>query len=186
MREELSRPRAECMWSGSQNGTARRGRRWGAACRSCHIRLRTVRSTKSEELVRERCERLAINPIRQRRLELGLSQRQLAEKVGVGHRVVAKWEAGGHPDETMRPKLAELLGFDPLELVRRLPEQLRQYREAHDLSRGELAKMLNLDPGTIWRWETGKTTRLQWEYVERVQAFLRGVSTRHDSDRAET
>ena len=47
--------------------------------------------------------------IRALRLEKGLTQRALAEKIGVGDKAVSKWERGmGCPDVTLLPALAAL------------------------------------------------------------------------------
>lgn len=49
--------------------------------------------------------------IRALRLEKGLTQRALAEKIGVGDKAVSKWERGmGCPDVTLLPALAACLG----------------------------------------------------------------------------
>jgi transcriptional regulator with XRE-family HTH domain len=58
--------------------------------------------------------------IRNRRKELGLSQKQLADYIGVTQTAVASWEndlrALGRGDHFMR--LAEALGFDPEDMMR--------------------------------------------------------------------
>ena len=51
--------------------------------------------------------------IRQLRLEAGLTQRQLAEKVNVSDKAVSKWECGnGTPDVSLLTTLAEVFGTD--------------------------------------------------------------------------
>lgn len=51
--------------------------------------------------------------IRIRRLELGLTQEQLAQRLGVSAPAVNKWErAGSYPDITLLPPLARTLGVD--------------------------------------------------------------------------
>ena len=61
------------------------------------------------------------------RKERGLSQRQLAERLGVTDKAVSKWERGlGFPDiKTVEP-LADALGISILELMQsqRVPEQV--------------------------------------------------------------
>lgn len=57
--------------------------------------------------------------ILQRRKTLGLTQAQLAEKVGVTRSAVAMWETGaGNPRFQTLPVLAEALGCTVDELVR--------------------------------------------------------------------
>ena len=58
--------------------------------------------------------------IKQLRKEAGLSQRQLAELVGVSKAAVSCWETGvrGVPAGGNLVRLAETLGFDPAEIMR--------------------------------------------------------------------
>lgn len=49
--------------------------------------------------------------IKQKREALNITQKQLAEKMGVERSTVAKWEAGAaFPSAAKLPKLAEVLG----------------------------------------------------------------------------
>ncbi len=49
--------------------------------------------------------------IREKRIAAGLTQIQLAEKVGVNQSAVAQWECGrAAPKAELLPKLAEILG----------------------------------------------------------------------------
>lgn len=51
--------------------------------------------------------------IRKLRTELGLTQRQLAEKINVSDKAVSKWECGnGCPDLSLLTALADVLGTD--------------------------------------------------------------------------
>ena len=53
--------------------------------------------------------------IKRRRLELGLSQEQLAEKLAVTHQTVSNWERSvSFPDLQMLGRIAEALGTDPI------------------------------------------------------------------------
>lgn len=46
------------------------------------------------------------------RKEKGLTQKQLAEKIGVTNKAISKWETGdGYPDIMLIPSLAEALGI---------------------------------------------------------------------------
>ena len=56
--------------------------------------------------------------IRQLRLERGLTQAKLAEKIGVSDKAVSKWERGfGCPDVSLLTALAEALGVNLEELL---------------------------------------------------------------------
>lgn len=57
--------------------------------------------------------------IAQRRRELGLTQQQLAERLGVTNKAVSKWERGdGYPDIALIAPLSEALGLSADELLR--------------------------------------------------------------------
>ena len=52
--------------------------------------------------------------IRALRMELGMTQQQLAQRLHVGDKAVSKWERGaGCPDVSLLPSLAEALGVPP-------------------------------------------------------------------------
>lgn len=54
--------------------------------------------------------------VKQKRKALGLTQSQLAEKLGVSDKTVSKWETGrGFPDVSFLPALTETLGLSPQE-----------------------------------------------------------------------
>lgn len=58
------------------------------------------------------------NTIRQLREERGLTQAELAEKLGVSSKTISKWETGkGLPDISLLQPLAEALGISLIELM---------------------------------------------------------------------
>jgi transcriptional regulator with XRE-family HTH domain len=53
------------------------------------------------------------------RLARGLSRKSLGSQLGVHHTTVATWESGRSiPRDRLFPKLAKILGVDPLELTK--------------------------------------------------------------------
>ena len=56
--------------------------------------------------------------IRDRRLALGLTQQQLADKLGITDKAVSKWERGiSYPDITLLRRLADALEVSVSELL---------------------------------------------------------------------
>ena len=71
--------------------------------------------------------------IMQHRKQLGMTQDQLAEKLGVTAQAVSKWENDQScPDITMLPKLAEIFGISTDELLGRAPEPATHRAERVD------------------------------------------------------
>ena len=63
--------------------------------------------------------------IRQLRFKAGLTQEQLAEKLGIGAQAVSKWEnAVAMPDITLLPLLAEIFGVSIDDLFDLTVEQI--------------------------------------------------------------
>jgi len=110
--------------------------------------------------------------LRQRRLELGLLQREVAERLGVDPCTVTNWELNRtSPALCFLPRIIGLIGFDPLPPGRSLGERFRAARRRAGCSRERFARLLGVDPGTLGRWErnlrvpTGRYARL-------AEAFL--------------
>lgn len=75
------------------------------------------------------------NFIRQRRLALGLTQEDLAKRLGISAKAVSKWECGrGAPDMENLSTLASALGVDVTSL-------LRGGRKEQEMQNGNLRKM---------------------------------------------
>jgi transcriptional regulator with XRE-family HTH domain len=114
--------------------------------------------------------------IRKRRLDLGLQQTQVALLICVDKTTIMNWERG-HRTPAIRhiPAIIRFLGYLPFAAGDSLPERLRAYRRVHGISRKKLAGMLNVDEGTLWRWET-EQRQPKGEYARRVRALLDGFS----------
>jgi DNA-binding transcriptional regulator YiaG len=79
-----------------------------------------------------------------------------------GHREPAIWAL---------PGIIKFLGYVPFAIGESLPERLIGYRKIHGLSRKKLARILGVDEGTLWRWET-EQRRPAKKYVDRIEALL--------------
>lgn len=60
---------------------------------------------------------MGMHPIARYRKARGWTQAALAQRVGVSTNTVQAWEKGAEPRPTLRPKLAEVLGVDSLQLL---------------------------------------------------------------------
>lgn len=109
--------------------------------------------------------------IKARRKACGLTQLNLAMRLGVTPQAVGKWERGeSEPDLTLLCPLAKELnvtldtlfgseqraGYIPVDFsVERLRDDLKARRSAAELTQAELAAKLGLRPQTVSKWETG-------------------------------
>jgi transcriptional regulator with XRE-family HTH domain len=95
--------------------------------------------------------------IRKKRLDLGLLQREVAEKIGVDESTIYNWERQRtQPEIRFIASIIEFLGYDPLPQPEAFPERLKTYRVKMGLSQRKLAAKLGIDPGTVGGWESGR------------------------------
>ncbi len=95
--------------------------------------------------------------IRKRRLDLGLLQRQVAEKIGVDALTLGNWERQRtKPEIRFIARIIEFLGYDPFPEPESFPEKLKTYRMKLGLSQKKLAIKLGIDPATLGGWEKGR------------------------------
>ena len=74
-------------------------------------------------------ERTMAEMISGRRKELGMTQKDLAEKLNITDKAVSKWERGiACPDTAAIPKLAQILGISIEELMTSKPAQTPGHR----------------------------------------------------------
>ncbi len=95
--------------------------------------------------------------LRQRRLDLGLLQKDVAAIVGADAKTVTNWERHRTaPDLRHLPALLTFLGSDPRPEGRTFGERLHRARTAQGMSHRELAQRLGVDESTVWKWEDGR------------------------------
>ena len=84
--------------------------------------------------------------IKQRRIELGLTMKELANKVGVSEATISRWESGNIATmkQTKIALLAKVLGISPAILVS--GELSSNHTNTDDTSNAEIAKELALNP----------------------------------------
>lgn len=119
--------------------------------------------------------------LRRRRLDLGLLQREVAERLRTQPCSVTNWELN-HTEPELRfvPGIVRFLGYAPWVARASIGERLLAYRRERGLAQSALARLLGIDPGTLSRWErdlrvpTGR-------YVELTETLL-GSSTEQDGE----
>ena len=124
--------------------------------------------------------------IRALRTQKGLTQKALAEVVGVGDKAVSKWERGqGCPDVSLLPELSRVLGVG-------LEALLSGQLDANDQERGNMKKLNFSSPHPMDKDHyvsfvallTGDTLFLrrlypEWDLQTRIPAFGHGVLLWH-------
>src|SRR5205807_7499294 len=99
--------------------------------------------------------------VRQRRLDLGLFQKQVAEQIGVDKTTVYNWECHkSSPQVHDMPGIIRFLGYNPLPPPNSFRERLVWIRQALGLSQKVMAERLGIDTTTLGRIERGESRRL--------------------------
>lgn len=112
--------------------------------------------------------------IRRRRAERRLLQSEVAIEIGAHEHSVHHWETGQtKPALRYLPGIIRFLGYDPRPLPEGVGPQLRHYRQGRGISQVELARELQVDPGTLASWEGG-LTRPWAKAMEDIRRLLGG------------
>ena len=110
--------------------------------------------------------------IRKRRLDLGLLQREVAERIGVTTQTITNWELGRtEPGIRALVAIVDFLGYVPFSMGEAFPEKLKAYRMMKGLTQRQLATDLDVDPTTVGAWETG-TSKPMPKTRERVEQAI--------------
>jgi transcriptional regulator with XRE-family HTH domain len=115
--------------------------------------------------------------IRKRRVELGMTQKALADLFGVSLRCLQTWECSGKiPFASRWPKIIDFLGYHPLEILFSQPtfgELVMVKRLSFGLSQEAAAKLIGINPVTLQRIEEGLLKRgMNRETKQLVDCFL--------------
>jgi transcriptional regulator with XRE-family HTH domain len=123
--------------------------------------------------------------IRKRRRELGLTQKEAAERLGCCWSAVLNWEKGKRrPSMESIPAIIAFLDSDPFPPAISLSEQLAAVRRKMGWSIKQAANHLGVDPGTWGRWEK---MGIPWTRHQRmVAAFVRAKPDRKAGDDKDT
>jgi len=95
--------------------------------------------------------------LRRQRLLRRLERKDVAPVLGVDDERVWEWETGhASPEVQYLSRIIDFLGYCPYRPGRALHERLRAAREAQGLTLRALARLLQVDHATLWRWESGR------------------------------
>lgn len=95
--------------------------------------------------------------LRSRRLDLRLTQKQVAERLGVHLNSIADWERRRkRPVARYVPRIHAFLGYCPWDYRTLLPQRLRNGREALGLGQREFAAALGTSQEVARSWEKGR------------------------------
>ena len=113
--------------------------------------------------------------IRKRRLELRLSQKEAACRLGWSWRTVFNWENGKtKPAIESIPAIIEFLGYDPFPEAAGLSDRLAAVRRANGWTIKQAAEQLGVDEGT-WAW--WEKAGVPWKrHQVTVELFLEAVN----------
>jgi len=145
----------------------------------CHVRLTGQRPLP--DAYPTRMSTLG-DHLRKRRLDLGLLQREVAERLGVTATTVCNWEnARSTPTLRVRPRVIAFLGYDPEESpAGTVGERILAFRRRRGISRRELARRSGVDPSTVARWER-EGRRPSKPLLARLESFLAAERTQASS-----
>ena len=113
--------------------------------------------------------------LRARRLTLGLSRAEAAERLKVGAFTLGDWERGDHsPRSRYWPKILAFLEYDPHPEPETLAEEIAAVQRREGWTQAEFASALGAPPCTVWAWTTGRPPRRKHlrEALQRVGVRL--------------
>ena len=104
---------------------------------------------------------LIVNPttigekLRNRRLELNLFQKEVAEILNITVDTITNWENNRYqPQIRYAPKVIEFLGYNPYgQTHNSVGERIKKYRHDYGLSYKRMGILLTVDASTIRSWE---------------------------------
>jgi transcriptional regulator with XRE-family HTH domain len=110
--------------------------------------------------------------LKKRRRELGLLQREAAERMGIGTETYANWENGKtEPVAAQFRPVVAFLGYDPTRAPTTLAGRLEAKRRVLGVTFAQVARYPEWDPGTLTRYLNG-TWRMPPSRAAQLEAFL--------------
>lgn len=128
--------------------------------------------------------------IRNRRLELRLFQKDVAELIGVTENCIAYWEKNrSQPTVCYYPALISFLGYFPFDIdTSSLGGKIKYYRYLQGMTQEQLAKDLGVNESTVYHYEKSNKkpsskTRNRLEVILEIEkrSFSRIQNLKHQS-----
>jgi transcriptional regulator with XRE-family HTH domain len=105
-------------------------------------------------------------------MDLGISQRALAEHLGVDEKSVQTWERNEvSPSRTHARELRGFLGLEVSAPPTPLAGRLMNFRRSRKLTHAQVAGLLGVHRRTVIRWEMGKASPAP-SLLNRVELLL--------------
>ena len=136
----------------------------------CHLALRAQKPLS--EAYPKQLKTLG-DHLRKRRLDLALTQKDVADRLGADEASVWNWEKNrSNPSLRFVPGIIDFLGYQPDDTK---PESLGQrivaFRRLRGLTQKELARQMGVNPSTIANWER-EEPHLSQSLGERLDAMF--------------
>jgi transcriptional regulator with XRE-family HTH domain len=110
--------------------------------------------------------------LKKRRRELGLLQREAAERMGVSTDTVVNWEKDNtKPVAAQFRSVVAFLGYDPTPQAQTLADRLKAKQRTLGASLAQVARYLGWDPGSLRRYLDG-TWRISPDRRQVLEMFL--------------
>jgi len=105
--------------------------------------------------------------IRKRRLELGLSQQEVATIIGVSESTVWNWEHRTDPELRYITKIIAFLGYIPFDCPKDPVDRLRYFKLVNGLTYEQLGRLMGRDPEQLTDWLSGrvKPCNKNYQYI---------------------
>jgi len=109
--------------------------------------------------------------IKKKRLEEGLTRRELAEKLGTTFYAVRGWELEQKtPNVKLMPKIVGFLGYKPWDdLSESFEGKVQLYCKLNGLTKKDLADQVGVHPETVYKWLNGRKPGSR--FLKKLRAF---------------
>lgn len=114
--------------------------------------------------------------LKKKRLDLGLTQKQVAKRIGVSASTIYNWEkVRTDPPAHYCPGIFDFLGYVPYDPLMPFRKKLACWRKSLGLTQRQFAAQFGFDPSTVMRWETGKSNP-EPQSLKRIKRMFEAMS----------